>query len=237
MALWKIGLLLGVLTAGWFLLPRHFDMVVLVCALVWGVDYLRVRAGRPDVRRRGSVSRLGEMLGIETRRNQASFRFPRAGAIGQFAALTVESGGREVDLVELSLPTFRKVPFCFVVRYRGSKLRESDLVENSLIPGTRFEYVLRRVDTGEPLEAAANLPDLLADALAEGEGADRLRRIGGDGIRLQKAFFNGRSLHFLTVMPDEGPGPGELELFLDDAFALHAWLVELVDRVEFRVPM
>ncbi len=237
MALWKIGLLVAVLTAGWFLLPRHFDMVVLVCALVWGVDYLRGRSSLLETRRRGSVTRLGELLGVETRRGQASFRFPRAGAIGEFSSHTVESGGRLVDLVELSLPTFRKVPFCFVVRFKDAQIRESELVENSMIPGIRFEYILRRVELGEPLEAAANLPDLMVDVVRELGGEGQLRRLSGRQIRVQKVYYNGRSLHFQTLMPQEGPGPGELETFLEDAFGMHARLVELVDGVEFRVPM
>jgi len=212
-------------------------MVVLVCALVWGMDYLRTRGSTGQVKRRGSVARLGEMLGVETRRNQSSFRFPRAGAIGELSAVLAGSAGEELPLVELALPTFRKVPFCFVVRMKRARLRESELVENSQIPGIRFEYVLRRVDLADSLEAAANLPDLFADALAGVGGEEGLRRLGGKDIQLQKLYFNGRSLHFLTVMPEEGPGPGELEVFLDDAFAMHSRLVELVDRVEFKVPM
>jgi hypothetical protein len=237
MALWKIGLLVAVLIAGWFYLPRHFDMVVLICALVWGVDYLRGRGSRTEWRRRGSVGHLGALVGVETRRNQASFRFPRGAALGEFSAHSVEVGGRVLDLVELSLPTFRKVPFCFVVRDTTAQLRESDLVENSVIPGIRFEYVLRPVELGGKLEAAANLPDLFNDMVAALGGEDRLRKLGGRDIRVQKVFFNGRTLHFLTVMPEAGPEPGGFEVFLDDAFNIHARLLELVDGVEFKVPM
>ncbi len=163
MALWKTLLLVGVVVLAWFFAHRYFDLVMLIAGILWVTEYFRSRQMGEGGERPVPVDDLARRLGIPVRTGQRSVKARWNDVLVQLSAVEVTAGTRRLTVYDLASPTFRKAPFCFVIRPRKAVIREADLVENSRIPGIKFEYQLRRVELPPPLEAAANLPDLFLD--------------------------------------------------------------------------
>ncbi len=230
MALWKTLLLVGVVVLAWFFAHRYFDLVMLIAGILWVTEYFRSRQMGEGGERPVPVDDLARRLGIPVRTGQRSVKARWNDVLVQLSAVEVTAGTRR-----LTVYTFRKAPFCFVIRPRKAVIREADLVENSRIPGIKFEYQLRRVELPPPLEAAANLPDLFLDMAENADGA-RVDRWGDGGAAVQQTFFNGRAVHTHFVVEGNGGGPSPAAL-LDAHVAFHLNLLDLVDDVNFKVPM
>jgi hypothetical protein len=228
-------LVVGVVVLAWFFAHQYFDLVALIAGVLWVTEYFRAKALGIGVRKAVGVDGLARILGLPVRTNQRSVKFRWNGVMLNLSAHEETVGVTTVTVWDIASPVFRKVPFCFVLRPRKAKVREADLVENSRIDGIKFEYQLQRIDAPKPLEAAANLPDLFADLLAQGNGRG-MPEWGGDVAQVQKVFFNGRVLHTLTLL-DEDPSRDLVAALLDAHVAFHLNLLDLIDDVNFKVPM
>jgi len=232
MALWKTLLIVVVIAGAWLFAPDYYQMVALMGGLVWLTEFFRSRnlAGPAAA----SIDSPAKMLGLQVRSGQRGVKFRWHSRPVHLTAAVTAGTVREHVVYELALPAFRKTPFCFVMRHVKAVVREAELVENSRIPGTRFEYALERVDSAPPLEAAANMPDLYRELMVSWEGpapdlwAER-------GVQVQKVFFNGRVLH-THILLDTDLDQAELRQFLDQQVAFQLTLLTLVDKVDFKVP-
>ena len=232
MSLWKTLTLLGVIAAAWLFAPDFFEMVALMGGLVWLTEFFRIRSqSGPGT---ASVELPGELLGIKVRPGLSTVKFRWRGRPVHLAGTIATTALREFNVYDVAMPAFRKTPFCFVMRHVKALVREAELVENSRIPGIRFEYALERVAANTPLEAAANMPDLFAELLSTWEGAPP-ELWAQRGVALQKLFFNGRVLHAHLVL-GEKTLPEDLVSFLEQQVAFHLTLLALLDKVDFKVP-
>jgi len=152
------------------------------------------------------------------------------------SAFDVQVGGKPVHVVDLASPTFRKVPFCFLVRSSTSPVKEAQLVENSKIPGIKFEYQLKAVDVAQGLEAAANMADLFESIIVDNPAVEILRIFELQGVSALKVFFNGRVLHTYFVLHDSAT-PASAARLLDKHSGFHLTLLEILDKVDFKVPV
>jgi hypothetical protein len=234
LSLWKTLLLVTVVALAFLFARDYFEVVTLLAAVAWSVEYFRTRPTPGEEGSGRSVERLAELLGQKSRPFLTSLRLRVEGVPFNTTAFAVPAGGGELVVHDLACPTFRKTPLCFVVRPTRALVREAQLVENSRIPGIRFEYMLKRVEVPSPLEAACNMPDLFEELQRR---ADPWAWLGGStnrGLSVQKVFFNGRVLHSHVVL-GEGTTGGELMPFLAAQASFCLTLVELLDKVDFKV--
>jgi len=235
MATWKTTLVVGVVILAWFFAHQYFDWILFIAGGLWVTEFFRSRAQGEGQRRALPIEALARALGIPVRANQRTVKVRWNGVLLHLAAHEETVGVRTHTLYDIATPAFRKTPFCFVARPRKAKVREADLVENSRIPGIKFEYQLRRADVPEPLEAAANLPDLFADVMAAGNGP-QIVQWGAPAAAVQKVFFNGRVVHTFALLDETAP-QAQLAALLDSHVAFHLNLLDLMDDVDFKVPM
>jgi len=235
MSVWKTAALVGLVVLSYFFARSYFEIVALMAGLLWASEYYRTRNEAARLRPAASVAPLAQLLGRRWRPFLRSMKLRWKNVHMNLAAFVVKSGAGEVQVTDVATPAFRKTPFCFVIRAVTSVVREAQLVENSRIPGTRFEYALRRVDVPAPFEAASNMADLFADVMGQTPAEARVERAGVDSIEVQKVFFNGRVLHSHIVV---SPLVSRVELarFLDAHTAFHLTLVDIIDKVNFKVP-
>jgi hypothetical protein len=235
MATWKTTLVAAVVILAWFFAHHYFDWIAFIAGGLWVTEFFRSRAQGEGQRRAVSIEPLASALGIPVRANQRTVKFRWNGVVIHLSAHDETIGVRTVTIYDIASPAFRKAPFCFVVRPRKAKVREADLVENSRIPGIKFEYQLRRSELPEPLEAAANLPDLFADVMAAGNGHE-IVKWGEPAAQVQKVFFNGRVVHTVALADETAPRE-QLAPLLDSHVAFHLNMLDLMDDVDFKVPM
>ncbi len=235
MAAWKTTLVVAVVILAWFFAHQYFDWIAFIAGGLWVTEFFRSRAQGEGQQRAVSIEPLARALGIPVRANQRSVKFRWNGVVTHLSAHEETVGVRTVTLYDLASPAFRKAPFCFVVRPRKARVREADLVENSRIPGIKFEYQLRRSELPEPLEAAANLPDLFADVMKASNGSE-IASWGAPAAQAQKVFFNGRVVHTVALADDTAPQE-QLAALLDSHVAFHLNMLDLMDDVDFKVPM
>ncbi len=228
-------LVVGVVILAWFFAHSYFDWIVLVAGALWVTEYFRSRSQGEGGPRHVSIEPFARTLGVPVRTQQRTLKVRWNGVLLNLAAHEETAGLRTVTLLDIASPSFHKAPFCFVVRPQKATVREADLVENSRIPGIKFEYQLRRAEVHQSLEAAANLPDLFADVMAASNGAELLAWGGGDA-HVQKLFFNGRVVHTSALLAESAPR-ATLAALLDSHVAFHLNLLDLVDDVDFKAPM
>ncbi|GEM_PF-6203140 len=228
-------LLLAIMAAAWLYDRQVFPVVAFLAGAAWLTPYIRGRSGQekalPQV-----VAKAARWMGYGTSRSHlTSFR-----VIWRDVWVHVRGGffGPEthsVELLSLSTAMPAQVPFCFVIRSSQQVVREADLVENSRIPRTSFEYELKRVDLGSGMEAAGNLPDLLTE-IVDAE----LRRELRDGCRravsLQQVQFNGSLLTMQFYLSGEATAV-DLSLAADLVVRFHLTLEALLANVTFKAPL
>lgn len=225
----------SVVVLAWFFAHRYFDLIALVAGALWVTEFFRSRSHGEGQRRAVAIEPLARALGIPVRASQRTVKVRWNGVLVHLAAHEETVGIRTITVYDIASPSFRKTPFCFVARPKKATLREADLVENSRIPGIKFEYQLRRSEVPEPLEAASNLPDLFADVMAAANGF-AFPEWGAPAAQVQKVFFNGRVLHTHAIADEKAPQE-QLAALLDGHIAFHLNLLDLVDDVNFKVPM
>jgi len=235
MRLWKTLLLLLVVVMAWFFARRYFEVVVVVTGVMAGLELFRSRREGAGGPRPVTVAPWAELLGLRRWAAPRNLKLRRHGTLVQVYASTVRRGLGEVTVYDVATPTLRKVPFCFVARAPKAAVREAQLVENTRIPGVRFEYALTRAEWPQPLEAASNMADLVGDLAARLGSNPLLIGWRPQGLALQKLFFNGRVLHTHVVT---GPrlDRNELWAFIDAQVDFHLTLLDLIDNVDFKVP-
>lgn len=226
--------LVGILGVAWWYDQKVFPLVAFLAAAAWLTPFVR---GRRDVQPSdsGLVRRAAEWMGYGQRAFLKSFRtmwrdvwvYVRSGRVGP--------EHHRIELLNLSTAFEREVPFCFVVRSREQVVKEAHLVENSRIPRTSFEYELKSVDVGSVLEGAANLPDLLVEAL---EGALRtdLEKASSRPISLQQVHFNGSQLATQLFVAKEATAL-DLTFVADLHVRFHLTLEALLANVSFKAPL
>lgn len=228
MKMWKGLALLAALVLVYLFVPRFLPWAIVLAGLVW-ITTSRVAASTP-VRSREEITqahRFATALGMDYARWTRGFRFMREG--WRLRVATVPEGSDGLELLDLTIGGWPVVPLCFLVRGANPPLREENLVENSRIPGTRFEYELRPFDAAAPLEGASNLPDLM------GHLRDELGELARHSTGLQRLFFNGRVLHLQFRMEglEASVVPGMVDAWLEVALGLE----DVLDRVNFRAPL
>lgn len=228
-------LVAGVVVLAWFFAHSYFDWVVLVAGALWVTEYFRSRSQGEGGQRPVPVEPFARILGLPARAQQRTIKVRWNGVWLHLSARAETVGLRTVTLFDIASPSFHKAPFCFVLRPRKAAVREADLVENSRIPGIKFEYQLRRAEVPEALEAAANLPDLFGDVMAAGDVAGGLAW-GGAEAQVQKVYFNGRVVHTCALTAEDAPRE-QLVALLDSHVAFHLNLLDLMDDVDFKAPM
>ena len=204
MPAWKWFLVIMVLSLFWFL-ERSLFPVFLVASVIFIIaEHVRGRRAAAPIR--AVAAEAAQRLKGARRNRQGGWSVPMAGGhvrVGQ-GALSGQVRGDEPFLT-LSVPLNRRVPFAFAIRPEDPPVRWVHLVENTPIPGARFEYQLRPVPLDGGMEAAANHPELLGDWL-QGETLETLRALGGAGaLALQGLHFDGHRLQSLWVWRDPPP--------------------------------
>ena len=233
---WKTLILVTLVVASYFLLRSYFEIVAVVAGVVgvsvW-VDH--IRRDRTEEKRVG-VEDLAAILGVGRGGPLGSFRVRENGVLIHLSSQEIQTGNKRLRIVDLASPIFRKTPLCFVVRPSNARLRESQLVENTRIPGTKFEYVLERIDLDKPWEGATNMVDLFDDIhdLWASELGGALPRAPATPV--QAYFFNGRVCHTYALI--EGvPVREALERLLRFHASFHLTVVEITDKVNFKLPV
>ena len=204
MPAWKWFLVFLVLAVFWVAEPSLFPIFLVASAVfITGEHIRRHRTREPP---RPVAAEAAQLLHGARRNRQGGWNVPVAGAhvrIGQ-GTLPGQVAADEPFLT-LSVPLRRRVPFGFAIRPAAPPVRWVHLVENTPIPGARFEYQLRPVPLDGGMEAAANHPELLGDWL-QGETLETLRALGGAGaLALQGLHFDGHRLQSLWVWRDPPP--------------------------------
>ncbi|MFH1530412.1 MAG: hypothetical protein ABIK09_06715 [Pseudomonadota bacterium] len=235
MPTWKWFLVLLVLAIFWVAEPSLFPVFLVVSAVFVIVEHIRRRRHREPTR---PVAVEAARLLKGTRRDrQGAWVVPMAGGhvhVGQ-GGLLGQVAGEEIFLT-LSAPVGRRVPFCFAIRPTKPPVRWVHLVENTPIPGVRFEFQLRSIPVGSDLEAASNHPALLGDWL-QGDTLRTLRVLGEAGTpALQGLHFDGRRLVSLWVWRDPPP-EAILRLAAMRTLLLAGELDTLLDDVQFSQPI
>lgn len=233
--MWKTLVLVVVVVASFVFARDYFELVTLMAAVLWATEHFRTRGERAGKTQKASVAAIADLLGRRRHPFQRSMKLRVRGVAMNVTAFVVTRGSSEVQITDIATPLFRRTPFCFVVRLKRSLIPEAQLVENSKIPGVRFEYALKRMEFDQPFEAASNMPDLMGEVLGKLPPADRLEALLADGLKLQKYFFNGRVLHSYLVAGDE-LGRVELTEYLGAHVEVHRALRQTVDNVNFKVP-
>jgi hypothetical protein len=235
MTFWKGIVLVVVLTVFYLFAPRYFPAAVLIGIVTAVTTWFRTRDQQTSADTLETVERACNLAGLRRHPFQKRVKFRRPDAVFSLSAFTVTHKGRPQDVVDLSSLTFRKVPLAFVLRTPAALVKEAQLVENSRIPGVRFEYQLKRVELGGGLEAAANMPDLLMNIFKESmEPLVELFKM--PGVQVQKIFFNGRILHTHFVLPHTATG-GQVTQLIDRHHQFHLTLLAILNNVNFNVPL
>jgi len=235
MPAWKWFLVSFVLGVFWFL-ERSLFPVFLVASVVFVVAE-HVRRRRTAAPPRAVAAQAAGLLKGAQRNRRGGWNVPMAGGlvrIGQAELPGQVAGGG--PFLTLSVPLGSGVPFCFAVRPAEAPVQWVHLVENTPIPGARFEYRLRPVSMAGSLEAASNHPKLLGDWL-HGETLGTVRALGEAGDpALQGLHFDGRRLVSLWVWR-EPPPEACLRLAAMRTLLLAGELDTLLEEVQFNQPI
>ena len=206
MPAWKWFLVIVVLSIFWVAERSLFPIFLVATAIFVVVEHVRRR--RAVVPQRPVAAEAARLLRGARRNRQGGWNVPMAGGhvrVGQ-GTLPGQVAGDEPFLT-LSVPLGRRVPFCFAIRPAAAPLRWVHLVENTPIPGARFEFRLKPVAVGGGLEAASNHSALLEDWL-HGETLATVRALGeAEAPALQGLHFDGRRLVSLWVWRGTPPEP------------------------------
>ena len=235
MPAWKWFLVFLVLAIFWVAEPSLFP-VFLVASLVFVIaEHIRRHRTRTPVR--PVAAEAARLLNGARRNRQGGWNVPMAGGhvrIGQ-EELSGQVAGEEIFLT-LSVPLGGRIPFCFAIRPSSPPVRWVHLVENTPIPGARFEFQLSPVPMGGDLEAASNHPALLGDWL-HGETLQTIRSLGEAEVpALQGLHFDGRRLVSLWAWRDPPPG-AVLRLAAMRTLLLAGELDNLLEDVQFNQPI
>ena len=235
MSAWKWFLVLLVLAILWVAEPSLFP-VFFVASLVFIIaDHIRRR--RTPAPQATVAAEAARLLNGARRNRQGGWNVPMAGShvrIGQ-GGLPGQVAGDEIFLT-ISVPLGRKIPFCFAIRPPTPPVRWVHLVENTPIPGARFEFQLSPVPVAGALEAASNHPALLGDWL-HGEVLGTIRSlVETEALALQGLHFDGRRLVTLWVWRGQTPG-AVLRLAAMRTLLLSGELDQLTEGVQFNQPI
>ena len=236
MGFWKSLLLVTVVVLSYLFTPRYFPYVTLMGGLAWVSLYFRSRSEADVSGAAAAFAAAADLIGIKRRPLQRSAKFRRGPVLLNLSAFDVRAGARAVHVVDLASPAFRKVPFCFLVRSSRSPVKEAQLVENSRIPGIKFEYQLKRVDVPAGLESAANMEDLFESVIVDNPAVDVLDAFELGGVQTLKLFFNGRVLHTHFILHDSATRESVARL-VEKHTGFHLTLLEILDKVDFKVPV
>ncbi len=223
-----------VVTAAWWYDQKVFPLVAFLAVAAWLTPFVRNRKDdeHPDT---GLVKRAAEWMGYGSREFLRSFRMVWRDVWMHVRSIRVGPEHSQVELLVLTTSLPEEVPFCFMLRTREQVVKEATLVENSRIPRTPFEYELSCVDAGVNLEAAANLPDLLGEALDPGLRSD-LEKASKRPISLQQLHFNGSHLVSQLYVTRDATAL-DLSLVADLHVRFHLTLEALVANVSFKAPL
>jgi hypothetical protein len=235
MPAWKWFLVILVLSIFWVAEPDLFPVFLVATVVFVIAEHVRRRRTPRTVR--PVAAEAARLLHGARRNRQGGWSVPMAGGhvrVGQ-AELPEQISGEETFLT-LAVPLRRRIPFCFALRPAKAPVRWVHLVENTPIPGARFEYRLRPVAVGDAFEAASNHPALLEDWL-HGETLETVRALGAaDAPVLQGLHFDGRRLVSLwawRVVPPEAL----LRLAAMRTLLLSGELDQLLEGVQFNQPI
>lgn len=235
MPAWKWFLIFLVLAIFWVAEPSLFPVFLVASAVFVIADHVRRR--RTVVPTRPVAAEAARLLSGARRNRQGGWNVPMAGGhvrVGQ-GELPEQVSGEETFLT-LSVPLGRRAPFCFAVRPEKPPVKWVHLVENTPIPGARFEYRLQPVAVDGAFEAASNHPALLEDWL-QGETLGTVRSLGDtEAPALQGLHFDGRRLVSLWVWRG-APPEAVLRLAAMRTLLLAGELDQLLEDVQFNQPI
>jgi hypothetical protein len=243
MPAWKWFLVSLVLAIFWIAEPSLFPVFLVATAVFVIAEHIRRRRAAPPPR--PVAAEAAGLLKGARRNRQGGWNVPMAGGhvrVGQ--GQLPEQVSKEETFLTLSVPLGRRTPFGFAIRPDRPPVRWVHLVENTPIPGARFEYQLKPVAVGGGLEAASNHPALLEDWL-HGETLQTLRSLGeasflasgeAPSLALQGVHFDGRRL--VSLWAWRGPPPEAiLRLAAMRTLLLAGELDTLLEDVKFNQPI
>lgn len=236
MGFWKSLVIVVLVSLSYIFTRRYFPYIAIFGALLWISQYLRSRGESDQAGAAAAFAAAADLLGLKLRPFQRSIKFRRGPVVLNLSAFEIPAGAKPVHVVDLASPTFRKVPFCFLVRSSSSPVKEAQLVENSRIPGIKFEYQLKPVDVPAGLESAANMEDLFESIIVDNPAVDILEAFDMGGGETLSVFFNGRVLHTHFILHDSATHDHAARL-LDKHTGFHLTLLEILDNVDFKVPV
>lgn len=235
MGFWQTIVLLAAIAASYLWAEGIFPFVAIAGGLLWFSTRHRTAEERRSSTEPTLAHEYASLLGIQIPQQHRGFRI-RGGSVPLSVQVVAEGISDSGPLVlDLGAPGMRQVPFCFILRSLEAPHRFEDLVENSRIPGVKFEYELSRLTLPSPLEGASNQSDLMDPIL---DSVVRWSRCCSrtNGLRLQSVFFNGKVLHTRFDLDGQATPLEARQLlethrqFLDD-------LWHLLDQVQFKAPL
>jgi len=232
MQITKLILVVAAVVLSYQFLPRAFPLVVILAGIVW-LSSSRIAAAVQSTRTRGTSQAhlFGRRLRLPVAPHHRAFRFQREGE--RLSCATVHEGEAPgVELLDLWTHGWSPVPFCFVVRFGDALVDADTLVENTAIPGVRFEYRLARIETVSGVQAASNHPDLAAQWIPVMQAlADAIAP-----IRISRIFYNGRALH-VRFVPVADASPASAEALVSGLVDLSLTIQDVLDKVTFKASL
>jgi len=235
MPAWKWFLVFLVLAIFWVAEPSLFPVFLVASAVFIIAEHVRKRRAAPA--QRPVAAEAARLLKGARRNRQGGWNVPMAGGhvrVGQ--GMLPEQVSKEETFLTLSAHLPRRNPFCFAIRPAQPPVRWVHLVENTPIPGARFEYRLQPVTVGGGREAASNHPALLEDWL-HGETLQTIRSLGeAADLPLQGLHFDGHRL--VSLWAWRAPPPEAiLRLAAMRTLLLAGELDTLLEDVKFNQPI
>ncbi len=228
----KLILVAAAVVLSYLFLDRVFPLVVILAGIVW-LSSSRIASAVQSNRRGGPslASGFARLLRLPVAPHHRGFRFQRDGE--RLACATVLNGESPgIELLDLWTDGGRSVPLCFVLRYGEPTAYEETLVENTVIPGVRFEYRLVRMATAAGVQAASNLPDLAAQWIPQMQAlADAVAP-----IRLSRIFYDGQTLH-VQFLPVTDTPAASAEALVGRLVDMSLTLQGVLDKVTFKASL